>query len=107
MMTPSDGQPKSGELLPEAHALSAFRAVPGGGCRAYTATWFPNDPRGGIDRMLRMARACGFVGSADYAVLDVLGENGDIVQDFGIPTAGAFRWWKRKLNLAVESEDKP
>jgi hypothetical protein len=40
-----------------------------------------------------------------YAVLDVLDESGDIVGDYAIPTAAAFRWVKRTLKLAVESED--
>jgi hypothetical protein len=57
-----------------------------------------------------MVRQAAFIGRLTdggdgYAVLDVLNSNGDIIQDFTIPTAEAFRWLKQKLKLAVESED--
>lgn len=90
-----------------AHALSVFRGLPGGGARQYTATTFPRDPWGGCEWIIRQAQAVGYLRSSGdgYAVLDVLDENGDIVQDYVIPTATAFRWFKRKLNLAVEPSD--
>jgi hypothetical protein len=93
---------------PEAHALSAFRVLKNGEPRQYTATTFPRDPWRGCEHMIRMAKAIGCLDeeSGDgYAVLDVLNENGDIVQDYSIPDARAWEWIKRKLNFAVERSD--
>ena len=96
------------DLTETAHALTVFRALPQGG-RAYTATTFPSDPWQGCEHFIRKCRALGYltdrVAAASYAVLDVLDENGDIVQDYGIPDAAAFQWIKRKLDLRVEAED--
>lgn len=94
-------------LHPRAHALGAFRVLPNGEGRHYSATTFPADPWGGCARMIRMARAIGCLGSGDsYAVIDVFDAEGSIVQDFSVPTAGAFHWWKRKLNLTVETPEE-
>jgi hypothetical protein len=102
------------DLDPRAVALTAFRALPDGSGREYTATTFPQDPWQGCERMVRMARACGFVprtkcqGRCDcYAVLDVLDEDGDNIQDFCITTAQAFQWFYRKLHLRAVREDDP
>jgi hypothetical protein len=95
-------------IHPEAHALSAFRVLPDGSGRAYTATWFPKDPRGGCEHFLRTCRAVGWIrpSSEDgYAVLDVLDEDGDIIEDYTIVSAKAFQQIKRRLRLAVESTD--
>lgn len=96
-------------VAPTAHALSAFRILPDGRGRAYSATTFPRDPYGGCEQFIRMCRFIGLIADepveGSYAVLDVLDENGDIVQDFSIPTARGFQFVKRKLNLVVESED--
>lgn len=97
-------------LHPGAVALTAFRALPDGTGREYTATTWLQDPWQGCNHMLRMARTCGFVTESHgnrcdcYAVLDVLDEAGDIIQDFCITTAQAFRWFYRKLNLRVVDE---
>lgn len=88
-----------------AHALSAFRALPNGEGRRYTATTFPADPWSGCERFVRMCRSVGWIGGdpeSAYAVLDVLNEDGDIVQDFSIPDARAFQQIKQKLALAVD-----
>lgn len=88
-------------LHPEAKALGAFRILKNGEGRAYTVaegSWRL------IEQTLRQARACGLVtddARDSYSVLDVYDEDG-IIQDFGIPNAQAFRWWKRKLDLRVE-----
>ena len=94
-------------LHPDAVALSAFRVLPNGEGRAYTIAEAESG-RNAIDHILRMARACGYVTPSavdddSYAVLDVLDDEDAIVQDFAIPTAAAFRWWKRKLHLSVSS----
>lgn len=95
------------DLDERAHAVSAFRVLANGTGRQYSAVWFPKRPRGGIEQLLRQARAFGNVrpqGWDAYALLDILDENGDIIQDYTIPNAKAFRWWYRKLDLRVEDE---
>lgn len=96
-----------GDLLPEAHALSIFRCLPNGEGRRYSSTWFPKAPWAGCARFVRQCRAVGWIdegmGSEDcYGVLDVLAENGDIIQDFPIPSARAFQAIKKKLGIVVE-----
>lgn len=91
-------------------ALTAFRALPDGTGRQYTATTFPKNPWQGCEHMVRMAGHVGYLlpscskDCRHYAVLDVLAEDGDIVHDYCIPTAKAFRWWYRKLNLRIETD---
>jgi hypothetical protein len=94
-------------LHPAAHALSAFRVLPNEQTRQYSATTFPQNPWAGCERTIRMARAVGWIGGDPkdcYAVLDVLDVNGDIIQDFPVPTSKAFAQLKKRLNLVVESE---
>lgn len=98
------------DLDPRAVALTVFRALPDGTGREYTATTFPQNPWLGCNHMIRMAKPCGFIarcaGQCDcYAVLDVLDEPGDVIQDFCIRTAQAFRWFYRKLDLRVVPEE--
>lgn len=99
-------QPKAvGE---RAVALTAFRSLPDGRGRQYTAATFPANPYQGCEHMIRMARAVGFVtdsAAGAYAALDVLDADGDLIQTFGIPTTIAFHWFKRKLHWQVESTD--
>ena len=89
-------------LDPRAVALTVFRCLPDGTGREYTATTFPQNPLLGCNHMIRQARACGFIAKCEgrcdhYAVLDVLDDDGDIIQDFCVTTAQAFRWFYRKL----------
>lgn len=95
-------------LHPRAVAVSAFRILPNGiDGRAYTISEAPSG-RAAIERTLRQARAFGFVADTgqqeSYAVLDILDADDSIVQDFAIPTAQAFRWWKRVLHLHVQPD---
>lgn len=95
-------------LHPAANALTAFRALPDGSGRQYTATSWEPDPWRGCEHLIRSAQHVGFVktshpGCGCYAVLDVLDVNGEIVQDFCITTPRAFRWLYRKLDLRVVS----
>ena len=93
-------------LHANAAALSAFRILPDGQGRAYSISE-ASSGRVAIERSLRIASTLGYVAAAgqeSYAVLDVLDDQDDIVQDFAIPTARAFRWWKRQLNLRVVDE---
>lgn len=94
---------------PNAVGLTAFRALPNGVGRQYTAVEFERGWNG-VEHFIRTLNAVGYVrpstaDSGGYAVLDVLDVNGDIVQDYDIPTADAFRYVKRKLRLTVESTD--
>jgi hypothetical protein len=93
----------------KAHALTAFRELPNGAGRQYTATTFPEDPWQGCERFIRTGLKLGLLkdpGDGDsYAVLDVLDEDWSIVQDFAVPDAHAFRWVKRKLGLRVDMDD--
>lgn len=85
----------------EASAVTLYRPVGPDG-RAYTVM---EGSRELIAWRLRMAQAVGYIGSpaegAPYAVLDVLNDANDIVQDFPIPTAQAFRWWYRRIGARV------
>ena len=94
-------------LHPDAAAVTAFRGLPDGTGRPYTVSEQVADNKWlAINHLLRMASACGYAkapcgdGSC-YAVLDILDDNEDVIQDFCIPTDRAFRWWYRKLHLRV------
>lgn len=95
------------DVHPSAHALTLFRALPNGDGREYTVTTFPRDPWQGCEHMIRTARAVGALTDAEdcYGMLDVLDENGDIVQDFGVRDSRSFQWLKRKLHLRVEKSE--
>lgn len=107
---PPDVDPgkRSVALVPSAHALTLFRGLPNGEGRAYTATTFPRDPWQGCERTIRTAMRVGRlterVTAASYGVLDVLDQEGDIVQDYGVPDSISFSWLKRRLDLRVEAE---
>lgn len=92
-------------------ALSAFRELPDGRVREYSATTFTRDPWLGCNHILRMAKAVGFVTAertpGAYAMLDAIDQDGDILQSFAITSARAFRWFYRKLHWRVEDEDGP
>ncbi|MFD9950809.1 hypothetical protein ACFWYW_58715 [Nonomuraea sp. NPDC059023] len=100
----------SGRALPDLHpdavALSAFRALPNGVARQYSISEAESKARA-IKASLHRASAIGFIKPSTkdctdcYAVLDVLDADDDIVQDFCIPTARAFKWWYRLLDLRV------
>ncbi|SEN88449.1 hypothetical protein [Nonomuraea pusilla] len=104
-------RPPLPELHPEAVAVSAFRGLPDGTGRQYTISEAPSK-REAIKASIHRAKAIGFIqatthreadsGPCDcYAVLDILDANDEIVQDFCIPTARAFQWWYRHLDLRI------
>lgn len=90
-------------------ALGAFRVVgdegrsfPGTGIDAPT---LPERHRA-VEHIFRMATATGQVGpttDADYAVLDGYDDEGNIVADYGIRDARAFKFLYRKLNWRMET----
>jgi hypothetical protein len=95
---------------PEAHALTLFRILPNGEGRRYSATTFPRNPFQGCERMVRTARAVGWIAECgdvlSYGLLEVLDESGDILADFDIPNAAAFARLKKKLNIVVEEVEE-
>jgi hypothetical protein len=102
----------SGLLRPPAAAvgLSAIRGLPDGSMRQYTSVEFTRGWNG-VERFIRTLRAVGYIkpssAAPSYAVLDVLDVDGDIIGDYDVPTAAAFRYIKRKLDLRVEVSDSP
>jgi len=98
-------------LHPDATGYSAFRGLPDGSGRQYTGVVFDYGRQGAAYWLRRFAKL-GMVrdGSTDttgYAVLDVLNGDGDIIQDYDIPTAQAWRYIKRMLQLRVDTYDRP
>ena len=96
-------------LHPDANGFKLFRGLPNGKARDYTGVEFTRGWPGG-DQFLRQLRLLGYVRNSStdtsgYGVLDVLNADDDIVQDYDIPTAEAFRYVKRKLKLRVLSSD--
>lgn len=101
------------KLHPDARALTAFRVLPDGRGRNYTAS-VPARGWAGVDRIIRMANACGLIRPSGYeqyyAILDVLSDpdTGEVIQDYVIPVMPcneAWRWWYRTLNLRVSYTD--
>lgn len=93
-----------------AHALGAFRVLPDGRGRLYTATTFRSDPYAGCDQTIRFGRRIGALADSGgdgprYAVLDVFDAEGNIIQDYTITTAKGFQKIKRWLRLRVEFTD--
>lgn len=107
-LAPGTPYDEGGALLrPPADAvgLSAIRLTRDGGMVQYggvefTCGW------SGVERFIRTLRAVGYVKPTSkepsYAVLDVLDAEGDIIGDYSVPTAAAFRFIYRKLKLRVE-----
>jgi hypothetical protein len=89
-------------------ALTAYRDLPGGQGRQYTATTFARGAWQGCEHFVRMCGAVGFVrdcGGPAYAVLDAIDSDGDILASWDITSPRAFRFVYRKLGLRVESQD--
>lgn len=96
------------DLHPAAVGFSAIRGLPGGRMRQYSEVEFTNG-HAGANRYHRMFAGTGAIAASStdpsYAVLDVLDADGEIVQDFDVPTAEGFRYIKRMLGLTVVAED--
>lgn len=96
------------DLHPAAVGFSAIRGLPGGRMRQYCEVQFTNGWPG-ANRYHRMFAGTGSIIASStapsYAVLDVIDADGEIVQDFDIPTAEAFRYVKRMLGLTVVAQD--
>lgn len=99
-----------GNLHADAHALTLFRVLAGERGRCYSAATFPREPHKGCAWFVNMAHCVGWlrptvVGEDCYAVLDVLSEEGDVIQDYAVRDALAFQQIKRRLKLVVVSTD--
>ncbi len=87
-------------------ALTAFRELPDGRARQYTEAWSPDNPWQGCEHFIRTCWYLGYLRESKtaghaYAVLDAIGENGDILATYDILTAQGFRFIYRKLHLRV------
>ena len=97
-------------LHPSATGFKLFRCLPDGTGRDYTGVEFA---RGwaGADQFRRLLHAVGYIRNSSaepsYGVLDVLGADGDLLQDYDVPSAEAFAFIKRKLKLTVEPAEQP
>ncbi|MGH3192232.1 MAG: hypothetical protein ACRDPY_34425 [Streptosporangiaceae bacterium] len=70
---------------------------------------FPDNPWQGCEHFIRTCGALGFLlesGPARaYALLDAIGEDGEILETYDVPHAQAFKFIYRKLKLRVVSTD--
>jgi hypothetical protein len=94
-------------LAPTAHALRPVRALKNNDCVHYTATTFPNGPRAGCERMLRILDATGHLKGVpgdklEDLWLDVLDDAGDILQEWPIDRRG-FEYLRSKLRFVRET----
>lgn len=93
-------------LHPDATGFKLFRALPDGTARDYTGVEFVHGWKGANAFRHRCA-ALRYIRNSStdtsgYGVLDVLNADGDLIQDYDIPTAAAFAYIKRKLRISVE-----
>lgn len=96
-------------LDPRVVALGAARLV-AGDLRTYGPTGIdgpPDEAHSAVEQVVRQTLG-GVTDEAtddSYAVLDGYDESGDIVADYGIRDARAFRFLYRKLNWRVTREE--
>lgn len=89
-------------LHPDAFALRPVRVLKNGSIRYYEGTTFPGNPWSGCEMYLRRLMFFGALGVEDTSiVIDVLNEEGDILQDFTVSTRG-FEYLRRQLGFRVE-----
>lgn len=84
-------------------ALRPVRIV-GGVLRVYEGTTFPRGPFVGCETAIRRLSATGGLADGEdcrYAVLDVLDEEGDVIQDFALTKSG-FNYLRRQWRFQVE-----
>lgn len=87
-------------LSSEAVAIRPVRIV-ADELREYEAITFPQNPWQGCEIYLRRCAAFGFLNASEqYAVIDILNNDGDIIQDFSVNRSG-FKFLKSKLKFRV------
>lgn len=89
------------KLHPNAYAIRPTRLISADELRYYDATFFPNDPWGGIEITLRRMWICESDGHDDSLLLDVLNRDGDIIQDYPMSKRG-FEYLREKLKFKVD-----
>lgn len=70
----------------------------------YEGTTFPKDPQSGCCVIIRRMAAFGYIMKDSNLILDVLDEEGNIIQDFSISVDG-FEYLRRKLKFRRERDD--
>lgn len=86
------------ELHQDAFALRPIRVVMDE-FRYYEAVTFPENPWQGCELWLRRCEAFGFL-AGEYAVIDILDQAGDIIQDYSISREG-FNYLRQKLRFRI------
>jgi len=90
---------------PKAFALRAVRVdIKNNRFINYEGTTFPKNPQSGWSLMVRRMAAFGFIVKESDFVLDVLDEEGDIIQDFSISREG-FEYLRSKLKFRREHSE--
>lgn len=91
----------------DAFALRPIRVLKNGRMRVYEAVTFP-EAEGGPGNAIHMYLQRGMMGEPGQTesdlVVDILNENGDIIQDF-LVTKTTFRYLQRTLKFRVTHEE--
>lgn len=94
-------------VLKNAFALRPIRVLKNGRMRIYEAVTFP-EADGGPGNAIQMYLRRGMMGEADQTesdlVVDILNEDGDIIQDF-LVSKTTFRYLQRTLKFRVTHEE--
>lgn len=94
------------KMEPAAFALRPVRFIGKDTIVNYTATTFPQDPYGGCEITMRRCEAFGYLKDPHPDLLiDVLGEDGSIIQGFGISKKG-FEYLRRALRFVRDEPQK-
>lgn len=88
-----------GDLHPDAYAIRPVRLIGEDELRHYEAVYFPNNPRSGIEQYLRQLLG-DLTDDGSGLLLDILNEDGDIVQDYPLNRSG-FKFLRSRLKLRV------
>jgi hypothetical protein len=90
------------DLHPDAFALRPVRFLPRENkIRFYTGVTFPGSEWVGCELQLRRCKAFGYLVEDSDVMIDVLNENGDIIQEFPISKKG-FEYLREKLKFRVD-----
>jgi hypothetical protein len=93
-----------------AHTLGAFRACPHGDAIAYAATRESNGPAA-VAAILTQLRRRRYrtdhagIGCRHHAVLDVINDNGQLVDTICVPDSAAFDHLRQALSLRLTRSD--
>jgi len=91
-------------LHPDAFALRLCRSLEDKNeFRYYQAVTFPNNPRSGCELYLRRCMAFGYLTNPENTplIVDILDEEGLVIQDFGITPEG-FEYLRKTLKFRVD-----